>query len=301
MSFRWLICLPQMLQPSATNVQQAEEQLRVSRIKLNEWRSEHTEDNCLSGKGLLLSKKVEREQANVKIHKETENYIPFTTQPDGLVYSTTPFQILNGMLNSLDITQYPRFQETVDVIVKDILASSDLKLLSEQYDDSFLVPMRAKGGRPRSRPGSATERVQEQENESDSSSNKSNGFKANVRKREDNKCALTNESDFSSGNTSHGHQVAHFIPQSLLDERKDSDGTKERKRLVRGFILRLCPWLSNNFFENIDICENALLINSIGHISFGAFEWFVTMETGPDGGTIFRAMEVEETGLLKER
>ena len=119
--------------------------------------------------------------------------------------------------------------------------------------------------------------------------------------REDNKCALTNESDFSIGNTSHGHQVAHFIPQSLQDEKKDSDDTKERKRLVRGFILRLCPWLSNGFFENIDICENALLINSIGHISFGAFEWFVTMETGIDGNTIYRAMEVEETGLLKER
>ena len=171
-----------MLQACTTNVQQAEDQRRVSRMELNEWKSEHPEDNCLSGRGLLLSKTVEREQANVRIHQQTENYIPFTTQPDGLLYSTTPFQILNGMLNSLDTTQYPRFQETVDVIVKDILDSSDLNLLSEQYDDSFLVPMRAKGGRPRSRPGSATQRVQEQENE-DSSSNKSKGFKANVRKR----------------------------------------------------------------------------------------------------------------------
>jgi HNH endonuclease len=262
-----------MLQPSIANVQQAEEQLRISRTELNEWRSGHKD--CLSGRGLLLSKKVER------------------------VYSTTPFQILNGMLNSLDITQYPKFQETVDVIVKDIMDSSDLKLLSEQYDDFFLVPMR---GRPRSRSGSATERVQDQKNESGSSSNKSNGFKANVRNREDNKCALTNESDIrSSGKTWNGHQVAHFIPQSLLNERKDSSNTNERKILARSFILQLCPWLANDFFENIDVCENAMLLNSNAHICFGAFEWFVTMETGPDGNTIYRAMEIEETGLLKER
>jgi hypothetical protein len=62
---------------TTANVQQAEEQLRISRTELNEWRSGHTD--CLSGRGLLLSKEVEREKANVKIHKETENYTPFAT------------------------------------------------------------------------------------------------------------------------------------------------------------------------------------------------------------------------------
>ena len=83
------------------------------------------------------------------------------------MYSKTPFQILYGMFNSFDAAQYPRFQETNDkccVVVKDILDSSDLEQLSQEYDDLFLVPMRAKGRRPRSR-------GQEQENESDSSSN----------------------------------------------------------------------------------------------------------------------------------
>jgi hypothetical protein len=32
---------------------------------------------------------------------------------------------------------------------------------------------------------------------------------------------------------------------------------------------------------------------------FGAFEWFVVVETGSDGNTIFKAMQVEDNGLLK--
>ena len=92
--------------------------------------------------------------------------------------------------------------------------------------------------------------------------------------------------------------MAIKLPQSLLYKKKDSDDTKERKRLLRGFILRLFTWFSDDFFENIDICEEALLYNSIGHISFAGF---VTMETRTDGNMIYRAMEVEESRLLKER
>ena len=33
---------------------------------------------------------------------------------------------------------------------------------------------------------------------------------------------------------------------------------------------------------------------------FGAFDWFVTMETGIDGKIIYKAMQVEVNGLLEE-
>lgn len=32
---------------------------------------------------------------------------------------------------------------------------------------------------------------------------------------------------------------------------------------------------------------------------FDSFEWFVVMETGVDGNTIYKAMQVEDTGLLQ--
>jgi hypothetical protein len=34
---------------------------------------------------------------------------------------------------------------------------------------------------------------------------------------------------------------------------------------------------------------------------FGAFEWFVTKENGSDGNIVYRAMQVEDNGLLKEK
>ena len=55
-----------------------------------------------------------------------------------------------------------------------------------------------------------------QENDSHSSSNKSNDFKTAVRERDDNRCVLSGEID-------EGHQVAHFIPQSLMVETRDED------------------------------------------------------------------------------
>ena len=119
------------------------------------------------------------------------------------------FKILNAMLNGYTDQHYNRFNETKLVIIKDILFSDDLEQLSELYDDSFLVPMRAKGGRPSSRPQSATERVQGQERDSHSSSIKSNVFKTAVRDRDDNRCVLTGETDIFSfqQDTKNGHQV----------------------------------------------------------------------------------------------
>ena len=95
----------------------------------------------------------------------------------------TPYKILNAMLNSLSNLHYEGFVQTRQRIINDILAAEDLEALSQQYDDMLLVPMRAKGGRPRSRASSATQRVQDQENESDSSSIKSHKFKSDVRER----------------------------------------------------------------------------------------------------------------------
>jgi hypothetical protein len=207
------------------------------------------------------------------------------------------------MLNGYTDQHYNRFNETKLVIIKDILFSDDLEQLSELYDDSFLVPMRAKGGRPSSRPQSASERVQGQERDSHSSSIKSNVFKTAVRDRDDNRCVLTGETDISplQPDTRKGHQVAHFIPQSLLDETRDEDKRKAVKNDIRGFIMRLCPWLPSNFFENLDVCENAILLNTTAHSHFGAFNWFVVMETSPDGSIVYKASQVEENGLLRER
>ena len=216
---------------------------------------------------------------------------------------TTCYKILNAMLNSCNGTEFDGFLQTKKVVIEDILGSTDLEELSGVYDDCFLMPMRASGGRPRSRTSSATERVQTQENsDSDTSSMKSNAFKSKVRERDGNKCVLTGTDDHvNDSRTTNGHQIAHFIPQSLLNDKKDSDEKVTSKTSIRAFILALCPWLPLDFFENLDVCENAILLNMIAHRHFGAFEWFVTMETGIDGKNIYKAMQVEENGLLKER
>jgi hypothetical protein len=207
---------------------------------------------------------------------------------------TTCYKILNAMLNGCNGTEFEGFLKTKQAVIEDILSSNDLEELAGMYDDCFLMPMRASGGRPRSRTSSATDRVQSQENiDSDSSSYKSNGFKTKVRERDGNKCALT-----GTQSPSNGHQVAHFIPQSLLEDKKDSKERIIAKRDIRGFILRLCPWLPSNFFENLDVCENGLLLNYEAHRLFGAFYWFVTMETDIDGKITYKAMQVEENGLL---
>jgi hypothetical protein len=216
---------------------------------------------------------------------------------------TSCFKILNAMLNCCNGLEFEGYLQTKQKVIEDILCSSNLEELSGVYDDCFLLPMRANGGRPRSRTSSATERVQNQENsESDSSSMKSNAFKRSVKERDGNRCVLTGEPDLFEfqTNTRNGHQVAHFIPQSLLDVKQDSQERKDAKRAIRTFILRICPWLPPDFFENLDVCENSIFLNSTAHSHFGAFNWFVTMETGIDGKTIYRALQVEENGLLKK-
>ena len=212
----------------------------------------------------------------------------------GIANDSTCYKILNAMLNGFDDSQFPGYRETKQTIINDILISKDLQELSQLYDDSFLVPMRARGG--------ASQRIQNQENsDSDSSSFKSNAFESKVRERDNNKCVLTGEGDsINQSTTTNGHQVAHFIPQSLLDDRKDTDDRKIAKTTIRIFIRRLCPWLPNDFFKNLDVCENAIFLNYQAHRMFGAFEWFVTMENGSDGNIIYRAMQVEDNGLLKE-
>jgi hypothetical protein len=122
-----------------------------------------------------------------------------------------------------------------------------------------------------------------------------------INHRDENKCVLTGETDqLAQTKSTRGFQVAHFVPQSLLDEKKDSSERIERKSCIRSFILRLCSWLPNDFFDNIDVCDNGMLLNYEAHRLQEAFEWFVVMETGADGSTIYKAMQVEDNGLLKE-
>ena len=71
---------------------------------------------------------------------------------------------------------------------------------------------------------------------------------------------------------------------------------------TRNYVGRLCPWLPYNFFETLDVCENAMLLEpTLAHPSFGSFEWFVVMETDADGNTIYKAMQVEENDLLSQK
>jgi hypothetical protein len=248
----------------------------------------------------LLAKQVQRNEANVKLHQQTDNYCPFITK-DGLELYTTPFQILHSMLNCCNGLDYEPFRQFQENIAKEILQSQDLQELSEKIDDLFLVSMR--------------ERVQDHEQVNSpeiSSSSKCNDFKKLVRqryfyfnKRDENRCVLTGESDTillrNQLKLTRGFEVAHFIPQSLMDHNSDSPEMKERKRDIRSFIIRLCHWLPTDFFDKIDVCENAILLNKEAHRSHEAFEWFVVMEIGTNGSTIYKAMQVEDNGLLREK
>ena len=209
--------------------------------------------------------------------------------------TTSTYKILNAMLN-FDDAQYEGFLQTKQVVADHILNCENLEELSQLYDDCFLMPMRARDFNTFYDDG------QEIYGEIFEGEQELWEFDAKVRERDGNRCVLTGGVDvfeFQS-NTRNGHQVAHFIPQSLLDDKKDSQNRKNAKINVRTFILALCPWLPLDFFENLDVCENALFLNTTAHSHFGAFNWFVTMETGIDGSTIYRAMQVEENGLLKK-
>ena len=63
---------------------------------------------------------------------------------------TTCYKILNAMLNSCNGLEFEGFLQTKQKVIEDILRSNDLEVLSEMYDDCFLMSMRASGGRPRS-------------------------------------------------------------------------------------------------------------------------------------------------------
>ena len=75
---------------------------------------------------------------------------------------SSSFKILNAMLNSIN---GPEYEGTKKTVIEDILNAQDLEEIAAINDDCFLMPMRARGVRPRSsRPSSATERVQTLEN-----------------------------------------------------------------------------------------------------------------------------------------
>jgi len=64
-----------------------------------------------------------------------------------LPHDQSAYQILNALLNSLANQDDPYFIQTREVIIQDIMNSTDLQALSEDYDNLFLVPMRAKSWR----------------------------------------------------------------------------------------------------------------------------------------------------------
>ncbi len=72
----------------------------------------------------------------------------------GIAKDSTCYKILNAMLNAFNDTQFQGYGETKQTIINDILNSNNLEELCQLHDDSFLVPMRAKGVRARSRPSS---------------------------------------------------------------------------------------------------------------------------------------------------
>ena len=199
------------------------------------------------------------------------------------------------MLN-FDGGQFEGFLQTRQVVADHILNCENLEELSQLYDDCFLMPMRARDFNTYFDDG------QEIYGEIFEGQQELWEFDAKVRERDGNRCVLTGEVDVFAfqSNTRNGHQVAHFIPQSLLNDKKDSDEKVTSKTSIQSFVLALCPWLPPDFFENLDVCENAILLKYQAHRHFGAFDWFVTMETEIDGNTIYRAMQMEENGLLKK-
>ena len=44
-----------------------------------------------------------------------------------------------------------------------------------------------------------------------------------------------------------------------------------------------------------------MFLNYYAHRKFGAFSWFVAMETSPDGSIVYKASQIEENGLLIEK
>ncbi|KAJ3269971.1 hypothetical protein HDV01_000777 [Terramyces sp. JEL0728] len=217
-----------------------------------------------------------------------------------LAKDISTYKILNAMLNATTDINYEGFSQTRQVVIQDILASDDLEELANKYDNLFLMPMRARGGRPSSRPSSATQRIQEQDYTSHSSSSKNDKFKSDVRQRDNNACVLTGEPANISERLTRGFEVAHIIPQSLLNGKSDNEEKKQGKYAIRSFMFRLCPWLPTDFFENLDVCENAILLNHEAHRVFGAFKWFIVMEKDSNNNTIYKAMQVVEDGLLKK-
>ena len=60
--------------------------------------------------------------------------------------NATSFLILNAMLNFANGNNYIPFLQTQEIIAHQILSSNDLQALSEQYDNTFLMPMRSMTG-----------------------------------------------------------------------------------------------------------------------------------------------------------
>ena len=208
--------------------------------------------------------------------------------------TTSTYKILNAMLNfddhkyEGDAAEFEGFIQTRQVVMNHILESKDLEQLSQLYDDYFLLPMRLRDLNTYFDDG------QEIYGELDKGEQELWEFEAKVRQRDGNRCVLTGYSDtIPQSNVKRPFNVAHFIPPLLI---RDS----QSRITVEKFILLLCPWLPRDFFENLDVCENTILLNKGAHHFFGAFEWFVTMDTGIDGNITFRAMQVEENGLLGE-
>jgi hypothetical protein len=171
---------------------------------------------------------------NPKIHKPAGNYSPFFA-------GDVLYRIISSVECNAEqfvLIAAPGVHETLTVIIGDIMAATDLDLLSREYDDYFLMPMR-------------TKRVYDDVYDS------SGAFEAKVRERYNKKsitregfrCALTGWTMIDVAGEPKGTlQVTQFIPQCLLNGERDRASLKQTKLNVRNYITRLCPWLPSDFF-----------------------------------------------------
>jgi HNH endonuclease len=219
---------------------------------------------------------------------------------DTLNKESDTFKTLNAMLNGMngdtEGDDQTGFQHVRLQVAKEIVKSDNMNELAAQCDE-FLARMIAKGGvtsgsGPSSPTGSRKSQGLRNSDPDFRHSVSRNGTKYNIPIRDGNTCVLTGLSDLKAipgTNGKQGFQAAHMTPHSLL-----------KYPTIHGFIKSLIPWLPQDFFQNIDSCQNSIFLNNNAHISFGSFEWFVVMDEHEDPTcSVYRASQVQDNGLLQ--
>ncbi|KAJ3256055.1 snoRNP complex protein nop56 [Boothiomyces macroporosus] len=211
---------------------------------------------------------------------------------ESLVKESSGYKILNAMLTCTLDSDYEGFAQTRQVVINDILSSDNLEELALRYDNLFLMPM------------TAPERSNFIDRPWDSAyyeplswSSKYHQFNKDVRERDNDTCVLTGQPDEFCG-FKRGFEVTHFIPEIFSYRTRDNESTKTVVDLLRSMVGHLCPWIPKNHFDDLDQCENAILLSLESNRFFRLFYWYIEMEKEGEK-TIYKAMQVEEDGLLE--